>query len=71
MYDAKLRDNMFYCNYHYTLKDLKKDVLKYVHELGVFTKEDMKALGSAYDSKTPVTIATAASMSRVVCVVPT
>lgn len=64
VYATKLRTAMFYNNHHYTLKDLKKDVLKYVDTLGAFSKEEMRLLGGAYDSKTGVSIFTAASMCR-------
>ena len=64
VYSTKLRNAMFYSNYHHTLKDLKKEVLKYVDSLGAFTKEEMQKLGKAYDAKTPVSIATASSMCR-------
>lgn len=63
-YDTKLRRAMFYCNYHYSLKDMKRDVLRYVEVLGIFTKEEMRKFGSAYDSKTSVSIATASSLCR-------
>ena len=63
-YASKLRNAMFYANHHYTLKDIKKDVLKYVDKLGAFSKEEMRLLGGAYDSKTGVSIFTASSMCR-------
>ena len=63
-YATKLRNAMFYANHHYTLKDIKKDVLKYVDKLGAFSKEEMRLLGGAYDSKTSVSIFTASSMCR-------
>lgn len=63
-YATKLRRAMFYCNHHYSLKDIKKDVLKYVDGLGAFDKEDMRRLGLAYDSKTGVSIFSASSMCR-------
>jgi hypothetical protein len=63
-YASKLRQAMFYANHHYTLKDIKKDVLKYVDKLGAFSKEEMRLLGGAYDSKTGVSIFTASSMCR-------
>ena len=63
-YAVKLRRAMFYANHHYSLKDIKKDVLKYVDSLQAFSKEEMRLLGGAYDSKTSVSIFTACSMSR-------
>lgn len=63
-YATKLRNAMFYANHHYSLKDIKKDVLKYLDKLGAFSKEEMRLLGGAYDSKTPVSIFTASSMCR-------
>lgn len=63
-YNTKLRRGMFYCNYHFSLKDMKKDVLRYVETLGIFNKEDMRRFSSAYDSKTGVSISTACSLCR-------
>ena len=63
-YNEKLRRAMFYCNYHFSLKDMKKDVLRYVEKLAIFTKDEMRKFGSAYDSKTGVSIATASSLCR-------
>ena len=63
-YATKLRRSMFYCNYHYSLRDMKKDVLRYVEVLGIFDKDEMRKLGSAFDAKTPVSIATASSLCR-------
>jgi hypothetical protein len=63
-YAVKLRRAMFYANHHYSLKDIKKDVLKYVDSLQAFSKEEMRLLGGAYDSKTGVSIFTASSMCR-------
>ncbi|CAB4129494.1 hypothetical protein UFOVP116_23 [uncultured Caudovirales phage] len=63
-YDVKLRDHMFYCNYHYTAKDLKRDVLKYCEKLGSFSKQDLKDLNSSYDSKSKVTLGTPGSLCR-------
>lgn len=63
-YATKLRRAMFYSNYHHSLKDLKKEVLKYVDGLGVFGKQEMSKFSKAYDSKTPVSIATPSSMCR-------
>ena len=64
VYDKKLRQAMFYCNHHYSLKDMKRDVLRYIEKLQIFTKEEMRKLGGAYDSKTSVSISTASSLCR-------
>ena len=63
-YATKLRDHMFYCNYHFTAKDLKRDVLKYCEKLGAFSKQDLKDLNSSYDSKSKVTLGTPGSLCR-------
>lgn len=63
-YAEKLRRAMFYCNYHFNLKDMKRDVLRYVEKLAFFTKDEMRRFGSAYDSKTGVSIATASAICR-------
>lgn len=63
-YNTKLRDAMFYCNHHYTAKDLKRDVIKYVDKLAAFSKDEMRELASAYDSKSIVSMSTAASLCR-------
>jgi hypothetical protein len=63
-YAVKLRRSMFYANHHYSLKDIKKDVLRYVDSLEAFSKEEMRLIGGAYDSKTSVSIFTASSMCR-------
>jgi len=63
-YNEKLRRAMFYCNYHFSLRDMKRDVLRYVEQLAFFTKNEMRRFGSAYDSKTGVSIATASAMCR-------
>lgn len=61
-YNTKLRNSMFYCNVHYSLKDMKQSVLKHVDSLDCFSKEDMRDFGAAYDTKTKTTITTAASI---------
>lgn len=61
-YNVKLRKTMFYCNAHYTLKDLKPSVLRYVDSLGCFDKPMMRDLGAAYDAKTKLTITTSAAI---------
>lgn len=61
-YDVKLRNHMFYCNYHFTAKDLKRNVLKYCEKLNKFTKQDLRDLGISYDSKTSVTLGTPGSL---------
>lgn len=70
-YDVKLRNHMFYCNYHFTAKDLKRDVLKYCEKLNHFSKQDLKDLNSSYDVKSKVTLGTPGSLCHAgVCGAP-
>lgn len=63
-FNVKLRNSLFYANYHFSTKDVKSDVLQYVNEIGVFDRNQMKRFSSAYDSKTIVSIGTAANLCR-------
>jgi hypothetical protein len=63
IYLRKLRSQMFYCNYHFTIKDLKKDVLLQCKTLG-FTAPELRDLTDSYDKKRKVSTPTAAALCR-------
>lgn len=63
VYLRKIRQHLFYCNYHFTVKDLKKDVLQYCSQLG-FTRDEIKELTSSYDGKRKVSTPTFAALCR-------
>lgn len=64
-YALKVRQHLSYCNYHFTIKDLKADVMQCCALFG-FTKDELTDLSESFDFKRKISIPTPAALCRAV-----